>query len=193
MSYHYLVASLPQLFFGHPPPVSCRDFLACCDGVLSRGHLALLAAFLEGRLATGSAFADAWSAREIQLRNAVARFRATRLGVDAGSFQQDHSGYDVRLVQGVAAALTKPTPLEREQGLDQERWRLAEELALADPFGLGTVLAFAVKLRIAERWAALTDAAGRNKIEELMQSLMQSQPARSVGDGSRQARGTKVS
>lgn len=193
MSYHYLVASLPQLFFSNPPPFSCRDFLARCDGVLSRDHLALLAALLEGRLVTGGTFADAWSAREIQLRNAVARFRATRLGVDAGSFQQDHSGYDVRLVQGVADAFAKPTPLEREQGLDRERWRLAEELALADPFGLGIVLAFAVKLRIAERWAALTDAAGQNKIEELMRSLMKPQPTRAIGDGSRQARGTNAS
>jgi len=171
MPYHYLVASLPMLFFGDPPPFSSRDFLARCTGVLASGDLAVLAAIMAGRPVTGSAFADAWSARETQLRNAVARSRATRLGLDPRGFQRDHPGYDAMVAQAVTDALAQPTPLGREQDLDRARWRLAEELALADPFGLGTVLAFAVELRIAERWAGLTDAAGQRRFDELLQAM----------------------
>lgn len=181
MSYHYLVASLPMLLFGEPPPFSSEDFLTRCAGVLHRGDLAVLAAALAGRPITGSAVADAWLRRETQLRNAVARFRATRLGVDPRGFQRDHRGYDLMVEQAVADALAQPTPLGREQDLDRARWRVAEEIALGDPFGLGTVLAFAVKLRIAERWAGLTDAVGQGRFDELLQAMTEPRDQAATG------------
>ncbi len=171
MSYHYLVASLPTLSFGAQHPFSSREFSARCAGVLRTDDLAILKAVQQGQPASGSRFAEAWTARETQLRNAVARSRGTRLGIDSRPFQHEHSGYDVALAQAVTDALAQHTPLEREQGLDRCRWRLADELALDDPFGLGVALAFAVKLRIAERWAALTEAAGQRTLDEMIQTM----------------------
>ena len=130
MSYYYLVASLPTLSFGAPNPISSDELFARCVGILTPDHLAILAAIQQGRTLTGSPFVEAWTARETQLRNAVARSRGTRLGVDWRSFQRDHTGYDVALEQAVSDALAQPTPLEREQGLDRWRWRLACRQAL---------------------------------------------------------------
>lgn len=136
---------------------------------------------MQGRSIAGNAFAAAWAARETQLRNAVARFRAARLSVDSQAFQRDHAGFDVGLAQVVTDALAQNTPLEREQALDRGRWRIADELALADPFGLGTVLAFAVKLRIAERWAGLTEAAGQRKVEDFTEVMTKQQDPVGLG------------
>lgn len=177
MSYHYLVASLPTLAFGARHPFSSAEFFTRCSGVLKTDDLAILEAVQQGRPASGNAFAEAWTAREIQLRNAVARIRGTRLGIDSRGFQREHPGYDVALAQAVTDALAHATPLEREQALDRCRWRLADELALDDPFGLGVVLAFAVKLRIAERWAALTEAAGQSRLDEMIQTMTAAQAA----------------
>lgn len=182
MSYHYLVASLPMLFFGDPNPFSSREFRSRCVGVLKTEHLAILEAVLLGQSVAGDTFAAAWTARETQLRNAVARFRAARLGVDSQAFQRDHAGFDVGLAQSVTDALAQPSPLEREQALDRSRWHVAEELALNDPFGLGAVLAFAVKLRIAERWAGLTEAAGQLTVEDF--SAAMTKPQDHVAPGS---------
>lgn len=182
MSYHYLVASLPTLFFGARHPFSSRDFFTRCSGVLKTDDLAILEAVQQGQAASGSAFAEAWTARETQLRNAVARSRGTRLGIDSRSFQREHSGYDVALAQAVTDAMAQHTPLEREQGLDRCRWRLADELALNDPFGLGVVLAFAVKLRIAERWAGLTEATGQRKLDEMIQTITKAPAHAALGD-----------
>jgi hypothetical protein len=44
MSYHYLVASLPMLFFGDQPPFSSRELQSRCVGVLKTEHLAILKA-----------------------------------------------------------------------------------------------------------------------------------------------------
>lgn len=182
MSYHYLVASLPTLSFGAPNPFSSREFFTRCAGVLATADLAILEAVQQGQAASGSRFAEAWTARETQLRNAVARSRGTRLGIDSRSFQREHAGYDVALAQAVTDALAQHTPLEREQALDRCRWRLADELALDDPFGLGVVLAFAVKLRIAERWAGLTEAAGQRKLDEMIQTITKAPVHAALGD-----------
>lgn len=160
-----------MVFFGDMPPFSSQDFLARCSGVLAQKDFAILATIMVGEQATGNAFADIWSARETQVRNAVAGFRAIRLGVDARGFEREHAGYDVSLAQAVAGALAQPTALLREQDIDRARWQLAEELALGDRFGLGAVLAFAVQLRIAERWARLTDVAGQRTFDGLLQAM----------------------
>ncbi|SBT05144.1 conserved hypothetical protein [Candidatus Accumulibacter aalborgensis] len=194
MPYHYLVASLPMLFFGDQNPFSAREFLSRCVGVLKTEHLAILEAVLHGQSVVGNAFAMTWAARETQVRNAVARFRAMRLGVDSQAFQRPHAGFDVGLAQAVTDALAQHTPLEREQALDRCRWSIADELALADPFGFGTILAFAVKLRITERWTGLTEATGQRKVEEFIEAMTKPQdPAakRSDPEARRRPAGTR--
>jgi hypothetical protein len=69
----------------------------------------------------------------------------------------------------VADAFTRTNPLEQEAELDRARWSQADELALTAPFGFAGVFAFAIKLRIAERWAGLDDSAGQSKVEEFIE------------------------
>ncbi len=170
MNHTYLVASLPMLFFGDPPPFSCAEFRRRCEGMISAAELAMVDALLDGRPAGGGRFADGWQAREVQVRNAVARARAAEAGIDARGFLHDHPGFDMSVAQAVADAYAKPNPLEREMELDRCRWRVADDLGRASPFGLDGLLAFAVKLRIAERWAGLSEEAGRRKVDEFVEA-----------------------
>jgi hypothetical protein len=72
--------------------------------------------------------------------------------------------------KAVTDAFAKPNPLERELTLDRCRWQLADDLALRAAFGLSAVLAYAVKLQIAARWAGLKDEPGRQRVEELVRA-----------------------
>jgi hypothetical protein len=45
--------------------------------------------------------------------------------------------------------------------LDRLRWRWAEQAARVDPFGMAAILGFALRLRLALRWAALREDSGR--------------------------------
>lgn len=171
MSYYYIVASLPTLALGEPPPFDGAGFLRQSANVLEAGDLAELALVLEGREAEGcSAFSREWVNSEAQLRNAVARTRAAKLSVEVRPYLRDHAGYDVSLEKGVADAYAKPNPLERELALDRLRWKRLEDLAARDPFSLSAVLAFAVRLRLAARWAAMQEAAGQAKLDELLKA-----------------------
>jgi hypothetical protein len=71
----------------------------------------------------------------------------------------------------VSDALAKASPLAREMGLDLARWKLVEDLARQDASGLPAVLAFAVKLMLAARWAAMKEDAGRERLETLVSQL----------------------
>jgi hypothetical protein len=169
VSYHYVVASLPTLSFGNPPPIRLAEWRRQLNGVLAEADLALVDAVLERRLLPGAPFSD----KETQLRNAIARARAAKLGVEARPYIHEHTGFDMEIEDSVTNAFTKENPLDRALELDRCRWRIAEELARPEPFGLATVLAFAAKLRIAERWAGMPDAAGQKTVEDFVSANAQ--------------------
>ena len=170
--YHYLTSSLPALSLEAPPPFSPDEFRFKCQGVLGKGDLAELDSVLAGRAAEGhSAFARAWAGADAQIRNTAAKARGAKLGVEAKPFLKSHPGYAVWLDKEVGDALAKASPLARETGLDLARWKFVEDLARADASGLPAVLAFAVKLTLATRWAAMKEEAGRERLEQLVSQL----------------------
>lgn len=169
MNHWYLVSSLPYLRFGEKPPMSREAFLSACAGWLSEEEIAVLRAVLENRDPADGGVAQCWWNGEVELRNAVVRVRAKNRGIDPARFIRPHIGFSVSIEKMVTDAFTRANPLEQEAELDRARWALAEELALSEPFGFAGILAFAAKLRIAERWAGLNDAAGQSRVEEFIE------------------------
>ena len=182
-NYLYLTASLPSFPPEGPAPYSPEEFLFHCQGVLDAGDLADLKAVLEGRPEEGKcAFCAAWASVEAQIRNAVAKARGTKLGVEAKPFLHAHAGYRVWLDKDVADALAKGNPLEREIALDGVRRRALDDLAREDGSGLGAVLAFGAQLRLASRWGAMTEEAGRAKLDSLVDALEKNASASGATD-----------
>ena len=151
--------------------------------MLSKGDLAELDLLLAGRAAEGrTAFARAWAAGDTQIRNTAAKMRGAKLGVEAKPFLKSHPGYAVWLDKETGDALAKASPLARELGLDQARWKYVEDLAREDATGLPAVLAFAVQLTLAARWAVLNEEAGRARLEQLVSELEESAAAGGAAD-----------
>ena len=101
----------------------------------------------------------------------MAQQRAARRRLEATPYLRAHPGYRVDIAVQVAAAYTKETPLARELALDELRWRLLDELALQDTWGFAALYAYAVKLRLAWRWAGLSDEAGWVALEAAVKQL----------------------
>ena len=172
MNHWYLVSSLPYLRFGEKPPTSRVEFLTACAGWLTEADVAVLQAVFENRCPPDSDIARRWWNGEVELRDAVVRVRAKNRGVDAGRFIKPHDGFNVSIEKMVTDAFTRANPLEQEAELDRARWALADELALIAPFGFAGILAFAVKLRIAERWAKMDEKTGQDRVEELVAAAL---------------------
>ena len=161
MEYVYLVASLPSLELTATPRISSEELLASSAGVLRPDHREDLRSVLEDRPHDVRApevrpYLDA----ETQLRNAIARLRAARAGTAHDAGAHPFAGYDARCVSVAERAMELDDPRERELTLDRLRWTLLDELAAAPPFGFQAVLAHGLKLRLAEKWAAVDEAEG---------------------------------
>ena len=167
MSYYFLISSLPGISLDSKPPISLDQLRAACIDQLSAGDLQALETILEPGFSEaqhGHPFVAKWHARETQLRNASARFRAAKRQTDAGAYVRPHTGFDVAIEERVDDAFSESTPLAREQALDRIRWQVLDELAGPDPFSAAAVLAYGVKLQIVERWATLDSEAGQARI-----------------------------
>jgi len=172
--YYYLISSLPDIRSDAAPPLSMDEFTATCRDHLSDRDYAALEAVLDiDRDPAGNAFAKAWQAHEIQLRNAAARHRAHRRKSDAVGWLREHPGFDVRLDNKVEEAFNRPTPLEREKALDDLRMEIADDLAGTDPFATSVLLAYAIKLKIASRWHAMDAETGRTKIKQTISNIQE--------------------
>jgi hypothetical protein len=175
LTLYYLVASLPMLSFGEPPPISSGEFLIqAAPQVTGAQADDLRAVFEPAPTEAATPEGRAWMATETQIRNAVARARASRLGQDARRDQRPHDGFSGWIEKAVTDALGRATPLDVEAGLDHVRWQFADDLARAESFGFAAVVGFAVKLRIAERWQAMSDEAGRERLEALIERVASS-------------------
>ena len=169
---YYLVASLPPLSLDEPPTWTAEEFLFHGQGALTPEEWRELALLVEDRAAEGgSGFAAWWHGLDTQIRNVQARIRAHRLNVDAHSFVRMHEGFDVAVEKTITEAMTLPNPLERELAIDRCRWAALDERVLNDPYGLETVLAYALRLRMVERWARLSEETGMERIETFIDEI----------------------
>ena len=105
---------------------------------------------------------------ECQIRNAVARHRGQKLGVDFKEFLQPHDGFIGDIEVFVSDAFAQSDPVEQEQHLDRGRWSLAEQLVGQNPFGFEKVLAYGIQLKIVERWSRMDVSTGKEKIEAVI-------------------------
>jgi hypothetical protein len=161
VEYVYLVASLPTLELTTAPRLSSAELLRTSAGVLRRDHWDDLRAVLEDRVReVRAAELRPYLSAETQLRNAVARLRAARAGAAYDASDHPAPGYDARCVTVAERAMELDDPRDRELALDRLRWTLLDELALTAPFGLQAVLAYGLKLRLAEKWAAMDETEG---------------------------------
>jgi hypothetical protein len=167
--YYYFMSGLPLLTFGDKPPFSSERYLFSSQGVLTKEHETELRLVLSGKADRAvSDFSRTWSSIETQIRNAIVHFRGSRLGTESKPYTRMYRFHSVVVQNEVTAALAKTNPLERERALDLCRWHMLEELAQPNPFGLAAVLAYGIRLQILERWAALSDEAGWQRVQTIL-------------------------
>lgn len=169
MAYYSLVASLPSLQIGDEPPFSTEDYIDNCAQWVTEGETGILkAVLLNEPVASPCSLCKAWNNIETQLRNAAARHRGQKLGVDSKEYLQPHDGFSGTIEALVTDAFSHNDPVELEEGLDRARWKLAEELVGQNPFGFEKVLSYGIQLKIVERWNRLDVSVGKEKIEAVI-------------------------
>jgi hypothetical protein len=171
MAYYSLVASLPSLQIGDEPPFSTEDYIDNCAQWVSEREISILkAVLLNEPIASPCPLCAAWNNIETQFRNAIAKHRGQKLGIDFKEYLQPHDGFSGTIEALVSDAFTRNDPVELEETLDRGRWKLAEELVdqSQDPFEFERVLAYGIQLKIVERWNRMDVSLGKEKIEAVI-------------------------
>lgn len=169
MSYYSLVASLPNLQIGDEPPLSTEDYISnCAQWVSERETDILRKVLLEDADIVPCPLCKAWNNIETQIRNAIARHRGQKLGVDYKEYLQPHDGYSGQIEALVTDAFTSNDPIVLEEELDRARWIMADDLIGQDPFSFEKVLAYGIQLKIVERWNQMDVSVGKKKLEAVI-------------------------
>ena len=168
MSLGYLLASLPLLAPDRAPTLTAEAFVSACESALPASDAAAAALLVSGSSAPcAHRSVQAWRDLEAAIDGAIGRRRLAKRGGSAGDFTPpETAACPVWLTRMVDAAFEgAPDPLAREEALMRVRWAAADELGGFDPMSKGQIFAYAVKLRLALRHAALDASAGAERLE----------------------------
>jgi len=164
--YYYFSSTLPYLHFDSPPPFSEEGFAELCREHLKPADRAAFEALVKGEDSAHS-FVQAWRDFEVKLRNAVAKRRAAKLGVDASKWLRPQNGESPEIEHAVEAAFNEPDPLRRDTALKRLMWDKADELAGPDIFQSSHILSLHIRLRILAGRARHNPAAGRARLLQM--------------------------
>lgn len=175
MNYYYLAATLPMLNLKAKPPISFEEFQSACENHLSDADFAALQRIqlvfnepsLLGENTSSHHFAREWEQREIQVRNAIAETRASRLNKEANDIRRNAQSF-VFLKKKVEEAVSIDNPAEKELALDQIRWDELEQMSGYDSFSSAAVLAYAVKLMLVHRQSSFDKESGQELLEKMV-------------------------
>ena len=153
-------------------------FLELCKRNLSKKDAALLECCTlgctdDGETRTDSDFINKWLARERTLIVNLAQGRAAKLKREA----PQESRHDPPEAETQAkAALALDNPLEAELLIDKGRWDAIEAFAGTDYFGVNTVYAYLLKLRLLERKSCFKTEEGFTEYKALYAGILENAP-----------------
>ncbi len=124
---------------------------------------------------------------DLNLRNAKVEYLNRQLGrpegtdVMTGQGTDDDTDLDIDLMRFQSGEFAEMAKVEeilsgtdliaREKGLDDLTWDKINSLTLFNYFDVNAILGFVAKLRIADRWLALDEEAGREKFRQLTREV----------------------
>ncbi len=190
-NYEYIIASLPVLRQEDvkSDSLDAAGIVEEIRGQLSERDRAELDLLLEGydpehldadfyrkALRDRSRFVRDWFSFDLDLRNTTVGFLNEQFGREDDLdkiFLPDVRGEEEEFPEEEAASriLTGGDILQREQGLDDLRWRKIDELTQMDWFNLDAILGFVARLKIIDRWLQLDPDSGRALFRRLVDEI----------------------
>lgn len=110
-----------------------------------------------------------WVGFETMLRNELVSVRAARRKVDpAKHLREDGCPDSVYAAHLAINAYRKPSIIDAEKALDLDRWQYLDELAIGHYFDIDSVIIYACKLLILEKWDRIQSAEKAKMMEEVL-------------------------
>jgi hypothetical protein len=154
--YTYLIASLPALLFGMKPPFSFERFLEKCRPLISEEDFLLLSnlpvTIDEYGKNVSHPIIERWLAFDTTLRNELVKIRAHSKKIDEAKYLRDGNLIDMAITHAAMSSHRSTSILEAEKILDEARWQALDDLGFGHYFDMDSLILYAYKLKILERW-----------------------------------------
>jgi hypothetical protein len=169
MNYYYLGASLPGVSMDAKPSISLDEFRRLASEHLTSADLTALGN-LESIWNTEPQhpFVKTWKDKETALRNSLVALRAQNIKTDPSPYLRQTASYDSAAEHAVSEAASRSNPLEKEQVLDRHRWAVLDDMAGFNSFASEAILAYSIKLSIAQRWSDMDAELGSQCAEQVI-------------------------
>lgn len=169
-AYYYLCATLPSLAVGAPIPIPIENIEASAALFLDPVELAL---FRELDLLSRCSpkFPEAintYLSWEQTIRNRLVFLRCFKAGVDPDVYiRPDEVGVFAGVDSAVHEFFNLPT-LDKEQRLDNARWRALNYITAGERFNFAAVCAYKLRYEIAKKWVVRKPETGRANLDRLV-------------------------
>jgi hypothetical protein len=175
--YWFFSATLPGFLFGSPPPYESSEFMELCARYLSAedcktvsDSVNMLYSEKESSKA-GSRFFNYFAAWERSFRNEIARLRARRACRDVDAHLRP-TQTDDDAAKAAAACFSIEDPYQAEVAVERERWNAVERFSALCSFDTDFIIAYRLKLAIAERLALLEPSTGAAGYRHLYNDIL---------------------
>ena len=164
-SYHYLVASLPELRADGDMPLTYDEFLTCCQSNVSEETFELLKNLTlnstEGPLVSEWAKFYGMLSRELNYQRSLNLGRTYSSSYDKDAF----------ISQAVSSALSAKNPLEAEKVLLEYEFQTLDELVGLHMFDDYVLFGYAIKLKLLERLSCFQQEKGKAEFQSLFDGI----------------------
>jgi hypothetical protein len=137
------------------PPFSFERFIQNCDGIIDKGDIDVLKSVSAAGQANHEAPYAAlkkWRLFDTMLRNELVRIRAARKKTDPVKYIREDGYTEPDIAHIALHAYRTLSILDAEKILDEARWGFLEASAAGHYFDIDSLIIYAAKLLILERW-----------------------------------------
>ena len=171
-AYYYLVSSLPLPRWEEPPPFTADAFIELCSGHLTPvRNVQLQAVRLEPIQRFITPTYTEWAQWETYLRNALARRRAARLGIDAERWTQPEEDAWPYLERRIEEIFNASDPWARQMQLDLLRWQRLDELQSGHYFDFEALVVYKLRILLLEKRTHYTVEAGEEAFSNVIERI----------------------
>ena len=165
-SYPYFISTLPSLAFGETPPMSSSEFIENSRAWISDADWQALKSAAYHENPAKNPVEKQWENWEVTLRNALAAARAAKLGKDQAPYLNKSGSADSQMRSAVQEAVKAENQQKAEETIDKLKWAFLDELSATHSFDFNVALSYLLKLKILERWDALDEETGKEKLNK---------------------------
>jgi len=173
--FYYLISSLPMLSYDETPKITSEKFIESCEDSLSSNDFSELRNIQLVPPADYSFFSNKevrkWYDWDTSLRNALVRLRAGKVAFESEGDLRTEGDFFSEINKGVQEAMSRTSPLEKEEYLDQMRWARLTDLESGHNYDFSVLCLYRLKLMLCEKREHWDRVHGNENFDKIIDNI----------------------